>query len=286
MKKSLLLLTGMFLFAFVFAQPAKTESGNINKIKLTNGQNITVESSSTIEASLAMGMELTSNSASVNSLIVKNSSGNNYSISNTLTKLKVDMNMMGQPNNYDSENKDSNSGEMAKVLDEKINKTTDITIDKTTGLAIVENKKNNKADEEDSNTAAGLMNIFNETSDEGIVSGAFEIIPQGKLVGDNWSDTLTTKDLKIMRTYTLKSLTGGEAVIQMDIKTKAVNKLDFQGMEFEIKTESKTKGEIFTDAQTSLVKKKTSISEITGTLQMMGQDMPINATVNTTSIYK
>ena len=67
-----------------------------------------------------MGMELNSKSTTVNSLEVKTSTVNNYTISNTLTKLKVNMNMMGQPNNYDSDNKEGNNEEIAKIFDEKI----------------------------------------------------------------------------------------------------------------------------------------------------------------------
>ena len=57
-------------------------------------------------------------------------------------------------------------------------------------------------------------------------------------------------------------------------------------MEFEVKSETKTNGEIVTDIATGLVKKRTNVAEITGSIQMMGQDMPISARATTTSIYK
>ena len=72
----------------------------------------------------------------------------------------------------------------------------------------------------------------------------------------------------------------------MDITSNAANKFDFQGMEIEIKTETKTKGEIIADITTGIVKKRTGTSDITGSLPMMGQDMPISAKVTTSSIYK
>jgi len=127
--------------------------------------------------------------------------------------------------------------------------------------------------------------MFSNTSDDAIVSGAFELIPVGKSVGDKWSDTTDSKDMKVIRTYTLKSITGNEAVIQLDVQTKAVNMLNFQEMEFEIKSDTKTTGEIITDVSTGLVKKRTSSSDITGSLQMMGQDMPISAKASSTLLY-
>ena len=92
--------------------------------------------------------------------------------------------------------------------------------------------------------------------------------------------------MKTIRTYTLKSISGNEAVIQSNVISTAVNKLNFQEMEFEVKSETKTNGEILTDISTGLVKKRTSVADITGSIQMMGQDMPISAKATSTNIYK
>ena len=280
MKRIYVSLISLAVAAVAFSQPT-------GKIKIAIGQKIVVENTTDIQASLAMGMELTSTSTSVNTLEVKNSTPNNYIISNTLTKLKMNTNMMGQPTNYDSENKAGNNEEMSKVFDDKLNMPVDITIDNTTGLAVVEKKKQKQADVDETNATADLMKIFSDNaSEDAIVSGAFEMVPKGKLVGESWADTATSKDMKTIRTYTLKSVSGNEAVIQANVVSTAVNKLNFQEMEFEVKSETKTNGEIITDISTGLVKKRTSIADITGSIQMMGQDMPISAKATSTNIYK
>ena len=278
MKKIYIPFVCLLITGSAFAQSAK--------IKLANGQKIVVESTTDIQASLAMGMEVTSNSVSKNDLEVKNSTEKGYTISITLTKLKVNMNMMGQPNNYDSENKEGNNAEIAKIFDERLNKPVDIVIDNTTGIALTDKKKVKKDDTDQANPADDLLAMFSDNSDDAIVSGAFEIIPKGKSAGNSWSDTAIAKDMKTIRTYTLKSVTGNEAVIQMDMVSNAVNKLNFQEMEFEVKSETKTKGEIITDINTGLVSKRTTSSDITGSIQMMGQDMPITAKATSTSTYK
>ena len=278
MKKIYIPFVCLLITGSAFAQSAK--------IKLANGQKIVVESTTDIQASLAMGMEVTSNSVSKNDLEVKNSTEKGYTISNALTKMKVNMNMMGQPNNYDSENKEGNNAEIAKIFDERLNKPVDIVIDNTTGIALTDKKKVKKDDTDQANPADDLLAMFSDNSDDAIVSGAFEIIPKGKSAGNSWSDTAIAKDMKTIRTYTLKSVTGNEAVIQMDMVSNAVNKLNFQEMEFEVKSETKTKGEIITDINTGLVSKRTTSSDITGSIQMMGQDMPITAKATSTSTYK
>ena len=120
MKKLIIAVAGLLLTGVAFSQKLNNGSAVAGKIKLANGQKIVVESVSDVQASLAMGMELTSNSTTVNSLEVKSGTDKDYTISNTLTKLKVNMNMMGQSNNYDSENKGSNNAEMGKIFDAEL----------------------------------------------------------------------------------------------------------------------------------------------------------------------
>ncbi|MGB4843925.1 MAG: DUF6263 family protein [Ferruginibacter sp.] len=257
------------------------------KIVLTTGQKVTVETDLSIEASLGMGMEMVSSSISTNSLDVKSSTEKTYTVSNTLTKLKMNMSSMGQSNSYDSENKESNSEEMAGFFDERMNKPVDVIIDNNTGMSITEKKKDKKADDGDNaNMMGDMLGMFSNSSDDAVVSGAFEIAAAGKRIGDSWSDTSISKEMKIFRTYTLNSLTGNEAIIKVAITSSAKNKLDFQGMEFEIATETKTTGDIISDISTGLVKKRNTVSDITGSFQLMGQDMPITAKTTSVSIYK
>lgn len=271
----------------VIAQPTNNGAASSEKIRLANGHKITVESTTEIEASLAMGMQLNSSTAVINTLEVKNSTADHYIISNTLTKLKMTNDMMGQSNNYDSENKTGNSEEMSKLFDDKVNKSVDVTINNTTGQTVGEKKKQKQADIDETNATADFMKIFSDNaSDDAVVSGAFEMAPKGKSVGDTWADTTNGKDMKTIRSFTLKSITGNEAVIQIKAVTTSVNKLNFQEMEFEVKSETKTNGETVTDISTGLVKKRTSVADITGSIQMMGQDMPITAKSTTTYIYK
>lgn len=280
MKKIISFTTSLVIAQIMMAQT------NTNAILLLKGQKISVNNDVTIDADLGMGMQLNSVTASINSLQVKDSDTNNYSISNTLTKLKINMNMMGQNNTYDSDNKDGNNADMAKIFDDKMNKVNDVMIDKTTGAVIAPKQAATKDSDEDANNISeNMMKMFSNTSDAAVVESAFEILPAGKKTGDSWADTSKTADTKTIRTYTLQSVTGNEAVLNIETTVKATNKLDFQGMEFEIKTDTKTTGQVLFDISTGLVKKRDTVSDITGSFQMMGQDMPITAKTTTKTVY-
>jgi len=282
MKRILITLLAVFSTTLIFSQTIKPS----DKIVLATGQKITVQSNISLEASLSPGMDLTSTSATENALEVKNRSDKNYTISSTTTKLKVDMNMMGQATNYDSEKKEVPGTDIEKALAEKLNKPVDIVIDNTSGTAITEMKTDKKNDEDDGDPLGNMLSMFADNSDDAVVTSAFELVPRGKNVGDTWSDSAISKEIKTIRTYTLKSITGTEALIQLDALTNALNKIELQGMEIEFKSETKTTGEIITDVSTGLVKKKTTESNITGSFQLMGQEMPISAKATSTITYK
>lgn len=286
MKRLFIILVALCISGIGYSQTGSSMQAEHGTIKLTKGQKFTVESSIDIEASLSMGGDMTSNSSTVNALEVKNSTEKYYTLSNTLTRLKLNTIMMGQSTSYDSENKEGNSAEFAGMLDDRLNKPVDIVIDNRSGLPVTEKKKTKKSDADESTAANDLMKMFSDNSEDAIVASAFQIIPAGKKAGDSWSDTTAEKDMKMVRRFTLKSQTDDEAVVLLDAFASAVNKLNFMEMEFEIKTNTKTTGEIVSDIKTGLVKKRTTIADISGTFQMMGQDMPISAKSNTTSIYK
>ena len=286
MKKTILVLTCLITAAFSFCQTAMPKTISTGKILLSDGQKIIAASTISIDADLSNGMELHSSYTTENALEVKTSTDKNYTVTSTLTKLKVNFNMMGQATNYDSEKNEAPSSEVEKSFADRLNKPVDVILDNSTGQATLSQKKEKNEEVDNENPVDGMLKMFSESSDDGVVSGAFKLVPQGKNVGDQWADTTTEKDQKTIRTYTLKSVSGNDALIQLDIVTTANTKLDMQGMEFEIKTTTKTSGDITTDINTGLLKTKNTKSEITGSLQLMGQDVPISATVNTTNTYK
>ena len=287
MKKIASFLPVILVTTLLHAQTQVIKTVVPNKISLTVGQKITVQSSISIESSLAPGMDVTNNSTSENILEVKSSTDKNYTIGSTLTKIKVNMDMMGQATTYDSEKKEDQESEMGKAFAEKLNKPTDVILDINTGKASVEKKIEEKKNPVDGDPMQGLLKIMGDNGgDDAVVTGAFEIVPQGKNTGDNWSDSTVEKNMKVVRTYTLKSVTGKEAVIQLNMVMDAASTLSTQGMEVEFNSTTKTTGEIITDIETGLVKKKTTQADISGSFQLMGQAVPINAKANSTITYK
>ena len=286
MKQIILTLLGGIIISTVFSQANVTDQKTTNKIVLAGGQKILVETNITMEASLSPGMDMTGNTSSANTLEMKTGTDSSYTISNTLTKVKLNMDMMGQSNSFDSDKKEDKESEIGKGVADKLNKPVDISINKLTGKILPGNKTNNKKSDDQINGAGGLLGIFSGTAEDAVVSEAFSLLPQGKKVGDNWTDSTIEKNNKVVRVYTLRSINDKEAIIQLDIVTEATTTIEQQGMSMDFTSITKTKTDITTDIITGLVKTRTSQSDISGSMQVMGQSMPITAKTTSTSTYK
>ena len=119
--------------ALGFSQTGGTDQKLTNKIVLIIGQKIIVETNITMEANLSPGMDMNTKSISATTLEVKSRTDTNYIISNTVTKVKLDMDMLGQSTSYDSDKKEDQESEFGKSFADKINKPKDFVIDMVTG---------------------------------------------------------------------------------------------------------------------------------------------------------
>jgi len=236
-----------------------------------------------------MGMDATSSSTSENALEVKEVTDKNYTISSVLTKIKLSMDSPGGATSYDSEKKEDQNTDMGKSMSEKLNKLTDVTIDNTTGVPLSSPKPQPKKDDEsDANPMSSVLNMLGDGggSDESVVAGAFQLIPNGKKPGDSWLDSTIEKDVKVRRTYNFKSIADSGAVVQLNTTIESSGTVTMMGVSMAMTTTTQTTSDILVDAATGIVKRKTTEANVTGNMQVMGQDVPITAKANTVSIYK
>jgi hypothetical protein len=280
MKRIFIILIGVLSVNLAVAQvPA-------SKIALAKGQKIQGEMTMTTEASL-MGMDVQSSSSSQISLEVKTVMPTSFIFNNTLQKLKMNMDMPGKTMSYDSEKPEDQGSDLGKAFGSKMNVPVEVTVDNTTGKMIDEQKDvEEKTDDTPADPMESMMQLFGAANDVDPVSGAFIVLPQGKKIGDSWSDSTVAKNSKTVRTYTLKSIDGKEAVVQVNTTTDATGDVEMMGTQMNVVTNAKTTGDITTDISTALVKKKNMTTETTGNLQVAGQDIPISSKTIFTATYK
>ncbi len=273
MKKFLLL---SFCFATVYV--------NAQNIKLDNGKKITATTNTTIDMDMGVAGQMKMASKAVNVINVALSDEKLYKATNTVTKITMSQEGMGQSVEFDSDKKEDRDSEIGKTLSKQLDIPAEITIEKNTGKVIETNKKAATEDEGEKNPMADIMG---ETKGaEATAAIAFFVLPAGKKIGDKWTDSTTEAGMKGIKTYELKSINNGIADIAIKASAKGVISKEAQGMQFDINMSSTGDGNMLVDTKTGLVKKNDITSDVNGTLDVMGQSMPITMKMVASSVFE
>ncbi len=108
---------------------------------------------------------------------------------------------------------------------------------------------------------------------------AFEIIPKGFKAGSTWSDSSSKNGITKVTNYTLKEINGDDYTISFAGTMDSNVKTEMQGMEIETKTKGKFTGEEIVNAKTGVIKKNTTNSDASGTVNVMGQEIPTSSKI-------
>ena len=252
------------------------------RIVLGKGQKITIISSSTSDTDMGMGMSMKTDNTTTNLLTVIDSDDKNYRISNTTTKLKMSMDMMGESTTYDSEKPEDKNSDMGKTMSEKLNINDTAIVDKKTGSTVASGKKEvspeRPAKADDTNPFEGILSSMGGNREgDAIVEGTFFIIPKDKKIGDNWTDSSTVSNMTTRKTFTIKSIEKDIATITVVGSIGGDGVTEMQGTSISYHIETKSTGEIIVDTKKGLVNKNTNSVDMTATMDVMGQSMPITS---------
>ena len=268
-------LSAILLFSCMHsnAQYAKT-------ISLKKGQTIVCSSKTNTESEMGMGnMKNDINTASELTVIDENEKS--YILTSTLSKMKMDMEGMGQNMSYDSDNKEDRESEMGKMIGEKLNSSDTFSLDKSTGSI----KLLNVPSEGETSGSGGMSIMSGGDKDNQVVGDAFLIIPSDKKIGDSWNVTTTNKGLTTNKTYTLKTIDNNIALVELTGTTAGTVEQEVQGMTMNMTMDSKFKGEIKVNTQNGIVTESKNNADLNNSMDMMGQQMQISSKANTVSTF-
>jgi hypothetical protein len=284
-KASSLIVATLFSISLVIN--AQTIDG---KLLLTKGQKMqvdnTVKSVTNMEL-MGQSMEMTSDAAMINQVIVQDKANEAYTVTNTLTKLATSGSAMGQDYSFDSDKKEDLESEMGKVLKSQINVTKEMEFNTNGKLGTVKKAVESESSAKGNPMVDMMKNMSGGGNDEsGGTSDIFMVLPAGKKVGDTWSDSTIADGIKIYRNYLLKELKGNEATLTLTGTQSTNKKMEQQGMEVVVTLESKLNGELLIDTATGVVKQKSFVMDGTGSADAMGQAIPITTKITSTTAVK
>lgn len=270
--KRVILLSLSFTAINVFAQGLKLETGK--KIKAITNTSVNMD--------MGAGGQMKIDGSTTNLIEITGIDDKNYKATYTITKMTMSQDIMGQTVNFDSDKKEDRETEVGKEMSKLLDVAAQLMIDKNSGKVQEINKQEVVVDE--TNPMASLMG--NKNSAEASTAAAFFYIPNGKKVGDKWADSVNEAGMKGLKNFELKSIVDNIATIAITTKSKGTISKEAQGMQFEIAMDGTGDGIILVDTKTSLVKKSTLNNDVNGTLDMMGQSLPVAIKSSANTVFE
>lgn len=255
-------------------------------IVLNNGQKITVTTTSNTDSDMGMGMQMKNISTATNLLQVIATNDTSYAISNTLTKMSISMDMMGQQTNYDSEKDADKDSDIGKSIATKLNHADTLSVNKMTGLTDIKSTIASPEKEEKNPMVDMMAAMGVSAGKDPSLEAAFFIIPKDKKTGDSWSDSTTEKNIRTLRQYTLQSINNDIATIVVKGSISGNGEAEVQGTTIAFTMNTKNTGEIIVNVKNSLVNKMSNNADVSMTMDMMGQSMPISSKTTQTIVFQ
>ncbi|MEO6949343.1 MAG: DUF6263 family protein [Ginsengibacter sp.] len=274
MKKITLFLATALCIATTYAQ---------NTLNLQKGQKYAVENKVTTVSSTEVqgqSMETNVNATTTYNVEVSDVTPTNISLNNTISRMVMNMSMMGQEMNFDSDKKEDLNGQMGSTFKDYIMKTMVVNLDKS-GKVIPAKKEDAK---EETNPVLKSLGDF-ETQGFG-AQLAFQALPAGLKVGSSWTSDLNTSSTKNTTKYTVTSIAGDLATLAIDGKMSAEMEMEQQGMQMTTKTKGTITGSQVVNMKTGVIQSNTTTVNADGNVEVMGQDLPVTTKTTSTTTVK
>jgi len=198
-------------------------------------------------------------------------------LSNTITRLQLKSEAMGNTTNFDSDKQEDKDGQIGQLLKDVMGKPLDMFL--TVKGETVKNKNVNDPSVE---TAKNLISNLEDLGLELLLA-----VPATMKAGDVWVNEINTDSSNKKKTnYTVKSGNLTEVVVSFTGTETAKKAKTMRGMDAIITFNSSFSGEITVEAKTGIIKQKTTITEAKGITEVMGQSIPFTLKQTVTSNSK
>jgi hypothetical protein len=252
------------------------------KINVAKGLKYVVETSSkTNSTAEAMGQTIENNNdtKTTTAYEITTLTDKDITLTSTITKIGMEMSMMGQSMNYDSDTKNSNSP-LAKAISPIVNKTRSITLD-SKGTIINQDKLELGLPEA---AMAGTSFGTEHTTDLFIPA----LIGKELKINESFTDVATYKKDKYESrdsgTYKINAVENGIASITYSGTQKITTVLEQMGMEMNSTSNNTITTELQMDVKTGMIITKASV--IAAVISIDAGGMTIPGTAKTTITTK
>jgi hypothetical protein len=232
---------------------------------------------------MGQSMDMNVNSTIVRSFDIEEVNNGTARIEHKIKKLQFDFDAMGQAQTFDSDKPEDMKSEIGKSLEKSIKNKYSMTVDPTgTIVSIKADDDNPNPETKSEDMVANMMGQFAEglevPKSGDIIS--LKIKTAGDLAkGISWVDSLSGEERGTVK-YTVANVTASEVLIDYVSEGTTKKKQEVGGgMEMDVNLKNKTTGTITLDKKSGLLKQRTVDSEGAGTMEVMGQSIPMKSKI-------
>lgn len=265
--------------AFVLYAGAQKVSANL---KFTKGQQIQVQSQTkALGSQEAMGQTIEMNVTNDFTQVfeVVDATPQQTTLKLITRRVASSMEGMGQSMTMDSDKKEDLDGQMGPFLKDLLAKKYELVISNTGKIVASKEVTDSSA-----TTAEGSEQVASAMSAMGMGSAApetgensvFFTLPAKEVQkGDSWTDTSVVKGGREIGTYTIDEITPTEILINYTGTSTTNMKGEMMGMEMVTNLNNKITARITVDKASGLLKEKNLTTDSEGTVDVMGQSIPV-----------
>ena len=264
--------------ALMFSIIVATGQTVTRKVGLAKGQQLEQQSHvkmNMTQEMMGQSMEIKMESDITNVVEVKDVAANNFEVANTVKKVLMNMNAMGQDMKFDSDKKEDMDGQMGQAFKGRIGVPREFTVNKDGIITSLKNKSDNKV--ESGGMMGGMMTMGDSEEKEGSSFNSLANIPaKGVKIGETWNDSTSDDNGKTFTTYTLKEINGGNGLITLSANSDISRQMEQQGMSMQMDMKATTIGEYTFEVATGIIKTRKATTKATGTIDVAGQSLPVS----------
>ncbi|HJU46322.1 MAG TPA: DUF6263 family protein, partial [Chitinophagaceae bacterium] len=200
----------------------------------------------------------------------KEASDTGFVFTNTIRKMVMKLDGMGQQISFDSDKKEDMEGPLGNMK-ELIGSVQEVGVNQK-GIVTSLSSHNDASDK-----FADAMSLAGQIA-EGMPY--YMLIPQStreKKPGDSWIDSsgMHADAMQLVSNYTLKNITPTDVTIAFNTTIMLNRPLQQQGMTMDMNLQGHMIGEAVYDKATGLLKTNNANCDMSGKMEAMGQEIPV-----------
>ena len=214
-------------------------------------------------------MEIPSTAKTTSEIEVKSVTTDAITATITLKRIAASTNIMGQENSFDSDEKPTSNNPMAAALLKNLNKPQDVVLEK--------GKIRGKTD-------IGITGV--PTSNE-VAKKLFLAVDVANIKeGFKWTEQADGEGTKTNTIYTITKVTTTDIEVTATSSIKIEATINQMGMDMKQNISGSVVSVSVYDAATMLLKADATKMDLSGTIQIMGNDAPMSVKLITTTTVK